>query len=226
MHRNLVVGIRQAGRRVPDRRGDARQITGAERVGRHQVRQRRFVRLADALEGAEEERPVPDDRPAARQRRSCWSGCLGLIALPAASLGANRLTLLSALSLMNQNPVPRNWLVPLLLVVVTSVTCMNSALLFALLTLNSSIDSTDGNISRAGPPPRLLWLAMPSIENEVMKGRLPATEMAPPRSCWTPGASVATTIGLVELVARKFKRQLVDVVARSRVVDRGAARSR
>ena len=74
----------------------------------------------------------------------------GLIALPAASLGAKRLTQLSALSLMNQNPVPCNWFVPLLLVVVMSVTCMNSALLFALLTLNSSIDSTDGNISRAG----------------------------------------------------------------------------
>ena len=133
----------------------------------------------------------------------------GLIALPAASLGANRLTLLSALSLMNQKPVPRNRLLPLLLVVVTSVTCMNSALLFALLTLNSSIDSTEGNISRAGPPPRLLWLAMPSIEKEVMNGRLPATEMAPPRSCCTPGASVATTIGLVELVARKFNASLL-----------------
>src|SRR5262245_40663630 len=86
---------------------------------------------------------------------------------------------------------------------------MNSALLFALLTLNSSIDSTEGNISRAGPPPRLLWLAMPSIENEVMKGRLPATEIAPLRSCWTPGARVATTMGLVELVARKLSASLL-----------------
>ena len=33
--------------------------------------------------------------------------------------------------------------------------------------------------------------------------------MAPPRSCCTPGASVATTIGLVELVARKFSASLL-----------------
>jgi hypothetical protein len=42
--------------------------------------------------------------------------------------------------------------VPLRLVVVMSVTCMNSALLFAVVTLNSSIDSTDGNSSLDGPP--------------------------------------------------------------------------
>ena len=41
---------------------------------------------------------------------------------------------------------------PLRVVVVRSVTCMNSALLLAERTLNSSIDSTDGNSSRDGPP--------------------------------------------------------------------------
>ena len=42
-----------------------------------------------------------------------------------------------------------------------------------------------------------------------MKGRLPATEIAPLRSCCTPGARVATTIGLVLLVARKLSASLL-----------------
>jgi UDP-glucose 4-epimerase len=41
---------------------------------------------------------------------------------------------------------------PARVVVVRSVTCMNSALLLALATLNSSIDSTDGKRSFDGPP--------------------------------------------------------------------------
>ena len=106
---------------------------------------------------------------------------------------------------MNQNPEPWKLLVPLLVVVVTSVTCMNSALLLAELTLNSSIDSTDGNMSREAPPARVRCDEMPSIENDVWNGRLPATEIDPARSCCTPWASVATTIGLVLLVARKFR---------------------
>ena len=42
-----------------------------------------------------------------------------------------------------------------------------------------------------------------------MYGRLPASEMPPLESCWTPGASVATTIGLVLLVARKLRASLL-----------------
>ena len=85
---------------------------------------------------------------------------------------------------------------------------MNSALLPAVVTLNSSIDSTDGNSSREGPPKRTRWDEMPSTENDVMNGSAPAMEIAPERSCWTPCASVATTIGLVLLVARKLSASL------------------
>ena len=46
---------------------------------------------------------------------------------------------------------------------------------------------------------------MPSTENDVMNGIEPASEICPLRSCCTPCASVATTIGLVLLVARKLR---------------------
>ena len=49
---------------------------------------------------------------------------------------------------------------------------------------------------------------MPSTEKDVMNGSAPAMEMAPDRSCCTPCASVATTIGLVLSVARKFRASL------------------
>ena len=49
---------------------------------------------------------------------------------------------------------------------------------------------------------------MPSTENDVMNGSAPASEIAPLRSCCTPCDSVATTIGLVLLVARKFSASL------------------
>ena len=99
---------------------------------------------------------------------------------------------------------------------------MNSALLLAVATLNSSIDSTDGNSSREGPPKRTRCVEMPSTENDVMNGSAPATEMSPPRSCWTPCDSVATTIGLVLLVARKFSASLAMSAPESRAVDRRA----
>ncbi len=68
-------------------------------------------------------------------------------------------------------------------VVVMSVTCMNSALLLAVATLNSSMDSTDGNNSRDGPPERTRCGEMPSTENDVMNGSAPASEICPPLSC-------------------------------------------
>ena len=84
---------------------------------------------------------------------------------------------------MNQNADPLSLFVPLLVVVVMSVACMNSALLPAEVTLNSPIDSTDGSRSRWGPPPRVFWADTPSTENDVMYGRLPASEMPPLESC-------------------------------------------
>ena len=50
---------------------------------------------------------------------------------------------------------------------------------------------------------------MPSTENDVMNGIAPASEIWPLESCWTPCASVATTIGLVLLVARKLSASLL-----------------
>src|SRR5438034_6822024 len=120
----------------------------------------------------------------------------GLIGFPCASRGANRLTLENLLFWLNQKADPFTRFVPLLVVVVTSVACMYSALFPAVVTLNSSIDSTEGNRSFIGPPPRVRWIDTPSTENEVMYGRLPASEMPPSLSCWTAGARVATTIGL------------------------------
>ena len=79
----------------------------------------------------------------------------GLIGLPCASRGANRLTLENLLFWLNQKADPFTRFVPLLVVVVTSVACIYSALFPAVVTLNSSIDSTDGNRSRIGPPPRV-----------------------------------------------------------------------
>src|SRR5262245_5931371 len=99
----------------------------------------------------------------------------GLIGCPLESRGVKSLTAVNLLFCPNQNPVPWSWFVPLLVVVVTSVTCMNSALLLPALTLNSSIDSTDGNSSFDGPPPRVRCVEMPSIENDVMNGSAPAT---------------------------------------------------
>src|SRR3989441_13327183 len=92
----------------------------------------------------------------------------GLIGFPCASRGANRLTLANLLFWLNQNPDPFSLFVPLFVVVVTSVACMYSALFPAAVTLNSSIDSTDGSRSRAGPPPRVFWTETPSTEYDVM----------------------------------------------------------
>ena len=67
---------------------------------------------------------------------------------------------------------------------------------------------------------------MPSTENDVMNGIAPASEIWPLESCWTPCASVATTIGLVLFVARKLSASLLmswpemelSIVARSRSI--------
>src|ERR1700724_420687 len=64
--------------------------------------------------------------------------------------------------------------------------------------------STEGNKSVLGPPKRTIWVETPSIEKEVAFGRAPAIEMLPALSGWTPGARLATTMGLGLLVARKF----------------------
>src|SRR2546426_4830213 len=92
----------------------------------------------------------------------------GLIGRPFASRGANWSTLANLLFWLNQNADPCSLLVPLLVVVVMSVACMYSALFPAAVTLNSSIDSTDGNRSRIGPPPRVFWTDTPSTEKDVM----------------------------------------------------------
>src|SRR5215471_3319364 len=88
---------------------------------------------------------------------------------------------------------------------VKSLGCENSALLLAVLTLNSAMVSTDGKRSVLGPPNRTSWVEIPSIENEVEFGKPPEIEMFPVLSGCTPGARFATTIGLVLLVARKFR---------------------
>src|SRR5215831_1443479 len=81
----------------------------------------------------------------------------------------------------------------------------NSALLLAVLTLNSAMVSTDGNRSVLGPPNRTNWVDMPSMEKEVEFGKPPEIEMLPAWSGCTPGARLATTIGLVLLVALKLR---------------------
>src|SRR5262245_36305771 len=86
--------------------------------------------------------------PADAPKLLAWTW--GLIGCPEPSRGVKSLTAVSRLFCPNQNAVPCSWFVPLFVVVVISVTCMNSALLLAELTLNSPIDSTDGNSSRDG----------------------------------------------------------------------------
>ena len=69
---------------------------------------------------------------------------------------------------LNQTAEPLSVFVPALVVVVTSVACMYSALLPTAVTLNSSIDSTEGSRSRLGPPTRVFCTETPSTENDVM----------------------------------------------------------
>src|SRR5262245_9609873 len=87
---------------------------------------------------------------------------------------------------------------------VESLGCENSALFEAVLTLNSAMVSTEGNRSVFGPPKRTSWVEIPSIENDVELGNPPEIEIFPALSGCTPGARLATTIGLVLLVARKL----------------------
>ena len=63
-----------------------------------------------------------------------------------------------------------------LVVVVTSPTCANSALLLTELTLISSIDSAEGNISVSKPFERTLMVEMPSTEAVAINGIDPLKE--------------------------------------------------
>src|SRR3954451_7190903 len=84
---------------------------------------------------------------------------------------------------------PWSAFVPPLVVVVTSPTCANSALLLTELTLISLIDSADGNISVSNPLDRTLIVEMPSTDAVAINGIDPESENSPPvlLGC-TPGA--------------------------------------
>src|SRR5437764_9534759 len=90
-------------------------------------------------------------------------------------------------------------------VVVTSPTCANSALLLMELTLISLIDSAEGNISVSSPLERTLMVEMPSTDAVAMKGMDPESENSPPAllGC-TPGAVEMAKNTEFVIPARKF----------------------
>ena len=132
----------------------------------------------------------------------------------------NRVVALSALSWLNQKPVPCSWLVPLSVVVVRSVTCMNSALLFADVTLNSSIDSTDGNSSLRRPAVADA-LGGDAVHRERRHERQRAGHRDLPLAVLLHALRQRGDDDRAGVVGgAEVQRQLADVVARLRAVDR------
>ena len=101
------------------------------------------------------------------------------------------------------NRLPWKALVPLLEMVVISLTPPNSAVLLISLTRISAMPSNDGNSSAMGAPVLALEVLRPSRVMESIEGLLPATEILPAASVITPGCVIKVVIGLVEPPARE-----------------------
>src|SRR5215510_9202246 len=93
---------------------------------------------------------------------------------------------------------PWTLLLPLLEMVVMSLTPPYSAVLLTSLTRISAIEFNEGNSSANGAEVRGPILLMPSILVESMLGFVPTTEMLPLASVWTPGCDVNVESGLVD----------------------------
>src|SRR5207244_1802794 len=100
------------------------------------------------------------------------------------------------------NRLPWYALLPLLEMVVISLTPPNSAVLLISLTRISAMPSNEGNNSAIGEPVLALDVLIPSRLIESMLGLLPATEIFPLLSICTPGCVVRVVMGLVEPAAR------------------------
>src|SRR5437660_5651308 len=86
--------------------------------------------------------------------------------------------------------------------VVMSLMPPNSALLLTSLTRISAMELNDGNNSASGADVRGPMLLMPSMLMDSMLGLIPATEIAPLASVWTPGCVVSVDRGVVDPVDR------------------------
>ena len=108
------------------------------------------------------------------------------------------------------------------MIVVRSVSCMNSALFPAVVTLNSSMDSTDGNSSREGPPKRTA-LRRDAVDRERRHERQGAGHGDRAGAILLDALSQRGDDDRARVVCcAKVQRKLVDVFARPRVADRGA----
>ena len=85
----------------------------------------------------------------------------------------------------------------------------NSALLETELTLISSMESVEGNISVITPLDRTLMEEIPSIVEVAWKGAPPAMEiLPPPESVWTPGVNEMEEKTELDPPARKLTGRL------------------
>ena len=103
----------------------------------------------------------------------------------------------SASFCMYSNALPWNWSEPLLVLIVTSPTWANSALLLNWVTLNSPISSVDGFMFPSAPFWRMFTVDDPSTEYCTCEGSPPPTDTLPLASCCAPGTVDSIASGLV-----------------------------